>query len=95
MELMQGCLLVPTHFSILLSVMLMDAYAFCNEDRGVRIRFRMDGGVFNLRRFGSQIESLVRESYLLMIVHWLLTVLMTSSVLFGRLCQSFWLGNQS
>ena len=58
----QGCVLAPTLFSILLSVMLMDA--FCDEYRKVCIQFIINGGVFNSRRFGSRkliSESQVRE----------------------------------
>ena len=44
----QGCVLAPTLFSILFSVVLNDA--FKNIREGVRVEFRTTGGVFNLRR---------------------------------------------
>ena len=39
----QGCVLAPTLFAILFSMMLKEA-------KGIYIRFRTDGNVFNLRR---------------------------------------------
>ncbi|ROT82725.1 putative RNA-directed DNA polymerase from mobile element jockey-like [Penaeus vannamei] len=44
----QGCVLAPTLFSILSAAMLLDAFHECN--RGVYIRFRTDGKLFNLQR---------------------------------------------
>ena len=44
----QGCVLAPTLFSIMFSVMLSDA--FRNGDVGIKINYRMDGKLFNLRR---------------------------------------------
>jgi hypothetical protein len=44
----QGCVLAPTLFSILFSALLSDA--FVNSNDGVYVRYRYDGGLFNLRR---------------------------------------------
>ena len=44
----QGCVLAPTLFSIMFSAMLTDA--FQDSDPGINIRYRTDGGLFNLRR---------------------------------------------
>ena len=44
----QGCVMAPTLFSPMFSVMLMDA--FQNSDTGFPIRYRFDGNIFNLRR---------------------------------------------
>ena len=44
----QGCVLAPTLFSIMFSAMLSDA--FRNGDVGIKINYRMDGKLFNLRR---------------------------------------------
>ena len=44
----QGCVLAPTLFSIMLSVMLFDAFHSLNN--GIDIRYCTDGSVFNLRR---------------------------------------------
>ena len=43
-----GCILAPTHFSIIFSAMLFDAFA--GSDNGIDIRYRTEGSVFNLRR---------------------------------------------
>ena len=43
----QGCVMAQTLFSMLFSVMLMDA--FQNSDIGLQIRYRFDGNIFNLR----------------------------------------------
>ncbi len=44
----QGCDLAPTLFSMVISAMLTDAFHDCQD--GLHIRFRADGGLFNLRR---------------------------------------------
>ena len=44
----QGCVLSPSLFSLMFSVMLTDA--FRDGDIGIGIRYRMDGKLFNLRR---------------------------------------------
>ena len=44
----QGCVLAPTLFSMMFSAMFSDVYR--NEDIGIHIRYRTDGGLFNLRR---------------------------------------------
>ena len=43
----QGCVMAPLLFGIVFSAMLYDA--FRNYDRGCLIRFRKEGGIFNLR----------------------------------------------
>jgi len=44
----QGCVLAPTLFSIVFSVMLSDA--FRDRDIGVSFRYLIDSSLFNLRR---------------------------------------------
>ena len=48
----QGCVLAPSLFGILSSVMLFDA--FSGSDNGVNIQYHTDGSVFNLRRLQSK-----------------------------------------
>jgi hypothetical protein len=44
----QGCVLAPTLFSLVFAALLSDAFKGC--DRGIYIRYRTNGGLFNLRR---------------------------------------------
>ena len=44
----QDCVMAPTLFTMMFSVMLMDAFQDC--DTGFPIRYRFDGKLFNLRR---------------------------------------------
>ena len=44
----QGCVLASLLFDIFYAAMLLDA--FRNNDQGIHIKFRTDGGIFNLRR---------------------------------------------
>ena len=44
----QGCVLAPTLFSMVFTAMLTNA--FQNTDLGIGLRYRVDGGLFNLRR---------------------------------------------
>ena len=44
----QGCVLASTHFSIMFSAMLFDAFSGSNN--WIDIRYRSDSSVFNLRR---------------------------------------------
>ena len=44
----QGCVLVPTLFSMMFSAML--SYAFRDCEPGIDIRYRSDGKLLNLRR---------------------------------------------
>ena len=44
----QGCVLAPLLFNIFYSAMLLDA--FRNNDQGIHIKYRTNGGIFNLRR---------------------------------------------
>ena len=58
----QGCVLAPTLFSLLFSVMLSDALS--QTDDGIMIRFRTDGNFFDLRRLQASTkvkEALVRD----------------------------------
>nr|VZI20511.1 unnamed protein product [Spirometra erinaceieuropaei] len=48
----QGCVLAPTLFSLMLSVMLMDAYR--DERPGIRIAYRTDGHILNQQRMHFQ-----------------------------------------
>ena len=52
----QGCVLVPTLFSLMFSAMLADA--FNDSDVDVGIRFRYDGSLFNLRRLQAKTKAL-------------------------------------
>lgn len=42
----QGCVMAPVLFSQVFSAMLQDAFE--QNDRGISIRFRYNGGIFNL-----------------------------------------------
>ena len=44
----QGCVLAPLLFNIFYAAMLLDA--FRNNDQGILIKYRTDGGIINLRR---------------------------------------------
>lgn len=58
----QGCVLAPTLFTIVFSVMLLDA--FKDTERGIYIQFHTDGNLFNLRRLQAKtkvLEMLIRE----------------------------------
>jgi hypothetical protein len=58
----QGCVLAPTLFSLLLAVMLQDA--FRHSSSGVYMRFRTDGRLFNLRRLQARtkvLDALIRD----------------------------------
>ena len=48
----QGCVMAPLLFCIIFSVMLQHAFRNCNS--GAMIRFRSDGGIFNLQRLKSR-----------------------------------------
>ena len=53
----QGCVLAPTLFSMMFIAMLSDA--FCNNAESMKIKFRTDGRLFNLRRL--QAKTKVQE----------------------------------
>ncbi|XP_005102894.1 uncharacterized protein LOC101847595 [Aplysia californica] len=58
----QGCVLAPTLFSMVFSAMLTDA--FHSSEDGIRIRYRTDGRLFNIRRFQAATkvkETVIRE----------------------------------
>ena len=58
----QGCVLAPTLFSLLFSVMLSSALS--KTDDGIMIRFRTDGNFFDLRRLQASTkikEALIRD----------------------------------
>ena len=58
----QGCVLAPTLFSMVFSAMLTDA--FRNSEDGIRVRYRTDGRLFNIRRFQAVTkvkETVIRE----------------------------------
>jgi len=44
----QGCVLAPALFSMVFSAMVTDAFRDCQD--GMHVRYRTDGGLFNLRR---------------------------------------------
>ena len=44
----QGCVLAPTLFSMVFAVMLHDVSKY--NDDGIQLKYKTDGGVFNLRR---------------------------------------------
>ena len=51
----QGCVLAPMLFTIYFSMMLLVAFKDC--DVGIPIRYRTDGGAFNLRRLQSKTKT--------------------------------------
>ncbi|KAL8619269.1 hypothetical protein ACOMHN_056913 [Nucella lapillus] len=53
----QGCVLAPTLFSMVFSAMLTDAFRDCQD--GIHVRYRIDGGLFNLRRLQAVIRDLL------------------------------------
>ena len=58
----QGCVLAPTLFSFLFSMMVLSA--FKNSDPGIQISYRRNGGVFNLHRQRAKTKvtlALIRE----------------------------------
>ena len=58
----QGCVLAPTLFSFLLSMMLLSA--FKDTELGIQISYSTDGGIFNLRRLNAKTKvtkALVRD----------------------------------
>ena len=58
----QGCVLAPTLFSFLFSMMLLSA--FKEADPGIQITYRTDGGIFNTQRLKAKTKvtsSLVRD----------------------------------
>ena len=58
----QGCVMAPTLFSILFAAMLHSALENCPA--GIKIRYRMDGQFFDLRRLKAKTktsEALVRD----------------------------------
>ena len=46
----QGCVLAPTLFSLLFSMMVRQATEELDDEDGVYVRYRLDGSLFNLRR---------------------------------------------
>ena len=60
----QGCVLAPTLFSMMFTAMLNDA--FREDEAGIKIRYRMDGSVFNLRRLKaiSKVKETVLRDFL-------------------------------
>ena len=54
-----GCVLAPTLFSIVFAAMLHDASQ--DNDDGIQLRYRTDGGVFNLRRLKAKTVATLRE----------------------------------
>ena len=58
----QGCVLPPTLFSFLFSMMMLSA--FKNSDPGIQISYRTNSGVFNLHRLRAKTKvtlALIRE----------------------------------
>jgi hypothetical protein len=51
----QGCVLAPLLFCIFFSMMLLVAFKDC--DVGIPVRFRTDGGIFNLRRLQARTKT--------------------------------------
>ena len=51
----QGCVMAPLLFSIVFSAVLQDAFHDCNK--GVMIRFRTDGSIFNLQRLKAKTKT--------------------------------------
>ena len=59
----QGCVLAPTLFSMMFSVMLTDA--FQDGENSIPIRYRFDGKLFNLRRLQakSKVQTVVLDEF--------------------------------
>ena len=60
----QGCVLLPTLFTIFFSMMLQRATEDLGDEDGIYIRYRTDGSLFNLRRLQAHtktLEQLIRE----------------------------------
>ena len=57
----KGCVLASTLFSMMFSAMLTDAFQDC--DKGIPIRYRVDGKLFSLRRLQtkSKVQTGVRR----------------------------------
>ena len=58
----QGCVLAPTLFSFLFSMILLSA--FKDSDPGIQIMYRTDGGIFNTQRLKAKTKvtkSFVRD----------------------------------
>ena len=55
----QGCVLAPTLFSMVFAAMLHDASQ--DNDDGIQLKYRTDGGVFNLRRLKAKTKVTLRE----------------------------------
>jgi len=59
----QGCVLAPTLFSIMFAMLIRDAFHE-TDDAGIYLKYRTDGGMFNLRRLRAKIKvarTLIRE----------------------------------
>ena len=59
----QGCVLAPTLFSIMFSMLIRDAFHE-TDDAGIYLKYRTDGGIFNLRRLRAKTkvaQTLIRE----------------------------------
>ena len=59
----QGCVLAPTLFSIMFAMMIRDAFHE-TDDAGIYLKYRTDGGIFNLRRLRAKTkvaQTLIRE----------------------------------
>ena len=55
----QGCVLAPTLFSMVFAAMLHDASQ--DNDDGIQLKYKTDGGVFNLRRLKAKTKVTLRE----------------------------------
>ena len=51
----QGCVMAPVLFSLVFSAMLQDAFE--QNEKGISINFRYDGGIFNLRRLQAKTKT--------------------------------------
>ena len=59
----QGCVLAPTLFSIMFAMLIRDAF-HDTDDAGIYLKYRTDGGIFNLRRLRAKTkvaQTLIRE----------------------------------
>ncbi|BHF78411.1 hypothetical protein SprV_0602152400 [Sparganum proliferum] len=89
----QGCVLAPTHFSLMSSAMLMDAYH--DERPGIRIAYRTDGHLLNQRRmhFQSRVSTTTVHELLFANDYALITTseeeMQRSMDLFSAACENF------